>query len=361
MSHSREAYKQSGVNVEEGYKAVEMMKHFVNRTHNDKVIGGLGNFSGMMRLGQYKDPVLCSGTDGVGTKLKVAFLMDRHDTVGIDLVAMCVNDILCQGAEPLFFLDYIATGRLEAEKAAMLVKGVSEGCLESGMALLGGETAEMPGFYPEGEYDMAGFAVGVVEKEDLIDGLKISVGDVVIGLPSTGFHSNGYSLVRKTLIESGSDSSTGDAKGVQGAKSESEEADRLNSFVPELGETLGEALLRSTKIYVKEVAALKTKVELLGMCHITGGGFYENVPRMLKNGMGVTFDDSKWEVPAVVKYLQDKAGLSKEEMYGTFNMGIGFMIVVKPEQAALALSTLHEQGFKGQVIGAINGDGQVTV
>lgn len=342
MSHSREAYKESGVNVEEGYKAVEMMKHFVNRTHNEKVIGGLGNFSGMMRLGQYKDPVLCSGTDGVGTKLKIAFLTDTHDTVGIDLVAMCVNDILCQGAEPLFFLDYIATGRLEAEKAAALVKGVSEGCLEAGAALLGGETAEMPGFYPEGEYDMAGFAVGVVEKEDLIDGSKINEGDVVIGLPSTGFHSNGYSLVRRTLIE-GAD------------------APAFNEVLPELGETLAEALLRPTKIYVKEVAALKGVVELLGMCHITGGGFYENVPRMLPKHLGVTFDDSLWEVPAVVRLLQSKTGLSKEEMYGTFNMGIGFMIVVKPEQADLAVKTLHDGGFKGQVVGKINAEGKILV
>lgn len=342
MSHSREAYKESGVNVEEGYKAVEMMKHFVNRTHNEKVIGGLGNFSGMMRLGQYKDPVLCSGTDGVGTKLKIAFLTDTHDTVGIDLVAMCVNDILCQGAEPLFFLDYIATGRLEAEKAAALVKGVSEGCLEAGAALLGGETAEMPGFYPEGEYDMAGFAVGVVEKDELIDGTKISENDVVIGLPSTGFHSNGYSLVRRTLIE-GAD------------------APAFNEVLPELGETLAEALLRPTKIYVKEVAALKGVVDLLGMCHITGGGFYENVPRMLPKHLGVTFDDSLWEVPAVVRLLQSKTGLSKEEMYGTFNMGIGFMIVVKPEQADLALKTLHEQGFKGQIVGKINAEGKILV
>lgn len=342
MSHSREAYKESGVNVEEGYKAVEMMKHFVNRTHNEKVIGGLGNFSGMMRLGQYKDPVLCSGTDGVGTKLKIAFLTDTHDTVGIDLVAMCVNDILCQGAEPLFFLDYIATGRLEAEKAAALVKGVSEGCLEAGAALLGGETAEMPGFYPEGEYDMAGFAVGVVEKDELIDGTKISENDVVIGLPSTGFHSNGYSLVRRTLIE-GAD------------------APAFNEVLPELGETLAAALLRPTKIYVKEVAALKGVVDLLGMCHITGGGFYENVPRMLPKHLGVTFDDSLWEVPAVVRFLQSKTGLSKEEMYGTFNMGIGFMIVVKPEQADLALKTLHEQGFKGQIVGKINAEGKILV
>lgn len=350
-NHSREAYKQSGVNVEEGYKAVEMMKHFVNRTHNDKVIGGLGNFSGMMRLGQYKDPVLCSGTDGVGTKLKVAFLMDQHDTVGIDLVAMCVNDILCQGAEPLFFLDYIATGRLEAEKAAALVKGVSEGCLEAGMALLGGETAEMPGFYPEGEYDMAGFAVGVVEKEDLIDGTKISVGDVVIGLPSTGFHSNGYSLVRRTFFNE-----TGEA-------GEAETKAKLSEVLPELGESLGDALIRPTKIYVREVAALKEKVEVLGMCHITGGGFYENVPRMLPKGMGmgVTFDDSKWEVPAVVKYLQNKTGLSKEEMFGTFNMGMGFMAVVRPADVKTALEALEAKGFKGQVIGKINNEGQVIV
>ena len=281
--------------------------------------------------------------------------MDRHDTVGIDLVGMCVNDILCQGAEPLFFLDYIATGRLEAEKAAALVKGVSEGCLEAGMALLGGETAEMPGFYPEGEYDMAGFAVGVVEKDELIDGSKICVGDVVIGLPSTGFHSNGYSLVRKALIEIDSTSTD------EGVVTIAEGGSSLDVQIPELGESLGEALLRPTKIYVKEVAALKAAVEIHGMCHITGGGFYENVPRMLPKGTGVTFDDSKWEVPAVVKYLQDKTGLSKEEMYGTFNMGIGFMAVVSPQNAEAALKALHDQGFKGQIIGNINGEGQVTV
>ncbi len=341
MNHSREAYKESGVNVEEGYKAVEMMKQFVNRTHNEKVIGGLGNFSGMMRLGQYKDPVLCSGTDGVGTKLKLAFMMDQHDTVGIDLVAMCVNDILCQGAEPLFFLDYIATGKLEAEKAAMLVKGVSEGCLQSGAALLGGETAEMPGFYPEGEYDMAGFAVGVVEKEDLIDGSKVKVGDVVIGLPSSGFHSNGFSLVRKILLAEG------------------EKA--LKSLLPS-GKPLGEALLEPTKIYVKEVQCLKNKgFELHGMCHITGGGFYENVPRMLPKGTGVTFDESAWQKPEVMTLIQERSGLSREEMYGTFNMGIGFMIVVSAEVAKDAQNTLNESGFEAFVIGSVNEEGNILI
>lgn len=341
MNHSREAYKESGVNVEEGYKAVEMMKQFVNRTHNDKVIGGLGNFSGMMRLGQYKDPVLCSGTDGVGTKLKLAFMMDKHDTVGIDLVAMCVNDILCQGAEPLFFLDYIATGKLEAEKAAMLVKGVSEGCLQSGSALLGGETAEMPGFYPEGEYDMAGFAVGVVEKEELIDGSKVEVGDVVIGLPSSGFHSNGFSLVRKVLLAEG------------------EQA--LEETLPS-GRKLGEALLEPTRIYAKEVKCLKDKgFDLHGMCHITGGGFYENVPRMLPKGTGVTFDETAWEMPEVMALMKERAKLSSEEMYGTFNMGIGFMIVVSPEVSEKALGALIENGFEAFTIGKVNAEGNILI
>lgn len=343
MSHSREAYKQSGVNVEEGYKAVELMKRFVSKTHNDKVIGGLGNFSGMMRLGQYKDPVLCAGTDGVGTKLKLAFLMDKHDTVGIDLVAMCANDILCQGAEPLFFLDYIATGRLEAEKAAMLVKGVAEGCLQAGAALLGGETAEMPGFYPEGEYDMAGFAVGVVEREAIVDGSRIQVGDKVIGLPSSGFHSNGYSLVRRTLLEG-------------------EGAMALNSTPEGFEETLGEALIKPTRIYAQEVKCLQQAgIDLLGMCHITGGGFYENVPRMLSKDLGVSFDDNCWPVPPVIKLLQEKTGLSKEEMFGTFNMGIGFMVVVRPEMETAVLEALANGGFSAMTIGVINNEGKILV
>lgn len=343
MNHSREAYKNSGVNVEEGYKAVELMKTFVKKTHNDKVIGGLGNFSGMMRLGQYKDPVLCSGTDGVGTKLKMAFLMDQHDTVGIDLVAMCVNDIICQGAEPLFFLDYIATGKLEAEKAALLVKGVAEGCLQCGAALLGGETAEMPGFYNDGEYDMAGFAVGVVEREALVDGSRISVGDVVIGLPSSGFHSNGFSLVRKLLIEN-------------------DDAPALDAFIPELGETLGAALIRPTRIYAPEVKLLQEAgFDLLGMCHITGGGFYENVPRMLPSGCGVTFDKTAWVKPLVFDYIKEQSGLSDEELFGTFNMGIGFMLVLKPEVAEKALACLKEAGHVASAIGTINNNGEILV
>lgn len=343
MSHSREAYKQSGVNVEEGYKAVELMKQFVSRTHNEKVIGGLGNFSGMMKLGQYKDPVLCAGTDGVGTKLKLAFLMDQHDTVGIDLVAMCVNDILCQGAEPLFFLDYIATGRLEAEKAAMLVKGVAEGCISAGAALLGGETAEMPGFYPEGEYDMAGFAVGVVEREAIVDGSRIEADDIVIGLPSSGFHSNGYSLVRKVLLEG-------------------EHALELSSTPEGFSKTLGQALIEPTRIYVPEVKCLQAAgIDLLGMCHITGGGFYENVPRMLPKNLGVTFDDNCWPVPAVMTLLKEKSGMSKEEMFGTFNMGIGFMIVIKKELETKVLETLADGGFKAMTIGVINAEGKILV
>lgn len=343
MKHSREAYKNSGVNVEEGYKAVEMMKQFVKKTHNDKVIGGLGNFSGMMRLGQYKDPVLCSGTDGVGTKLKMAFLMDRHDTVGIDLVAMCVNDILCQGAEPLFFLDYIATGKLEAEKAANLVKGVAEGCLQAGAALLGGETAEMPGFYGDGEYDMAGFAVGVVERELIVDGSRIEAGDAVIGLPSSGFHSNGYSLVRRVLVE-------GEGK------------PSLETVIPELGESLGDALIRPTRIYAQEVKTLQQAgFDLLGMCHITGGGFYENVPRMLPKGCGVTFEKGSWPMPKVFPYLQGVSGLSDEELFGTFNMGLGFMFVVKKEHEAKAIETLKQAGHEAYSVGVINDKGEILV
>jgi len=330
---NRQAYAEAGVNVEEGYKAVQLMKEHVRSTFSDRVIGDLGGFGGLFRLGSYNDPVLVSGTDGVGTKLKIAFLTDKHDTVGVDLVAMCVNDILCQGAEPLFFLDYIATGKLEAEKAAHLVSGVAEGCRQSGMALLGGETAEMPGFYGEGEYDMAGFAVGVVEKDAIIDGSKIADGDVLIGLPSSGVHSNGYSLVRRIFL---------DQVGLE-----------MKDTLGESGKTLGEYLIEPTRIYVKAVKALMDAVDVHGMCHITGGGFHENIPRMLPEGLQVNVDPQSWTRPEIFDHLQNYGKLETLEMFHTFNMGIGFAIAVSKEDAEEALRALKESGEEAVIIGKV--------
>ncbi len=330
---NRQAYAEAGVNVEEGYKAVQLMKEHVRSTFSDRVIGDLGSFGGLFRLGTYKDPVLVSGTDGVGTKLKIAFLTDKHDTVGVDLVAMCANDILCQGAEPLFFLDYIATGHLEAEKAAHLVSGVAEGCRQSGMALLGGETAEMPGFYADGEYDMAGFAVGVVERENLIDGSKVAAGDVLIGLPSSGVHSNGYSLVRRIFF---------DKAGMD-----------VSDIIGNSGKTLGEYLIEPTKLYVKPVSALLKEVDVHGMSHITGGGFHENIPRMLPEGLQAEVQESKWEKPEIFELLQSYGKLETLEMFHTFNMGIGFVIAVSADDAEKAVSVLSEAGEKPVVIGTV--------
>ncbi len=330
---NRQAYAEAGVNVEEGYKAVQLMKEHVRSTFSDRVIGDLGSFGGLFRLGTYKDPVLVSGTDGVGTKLKIAFLTDKHDTVGVDLVAMCANDILCQGAEPLFFLDYIATGHLEAEKAAHLVSGVAEGCRQSGMALLGGETAEMPGFYADGEYDMAGFAVGVVERESLIDGSKVAAGDVLIGLPSSGVHSNGYSLVRRIFF---------DKAGMD-----------VSDIIGNSGKTLGEYLIEPTKLYVKPVTALLKEVDVHGMSHITGGGFHENIPRMLPEGLQAEVQESKWEKPEIFELLQSYGKLETLEMFHTFNMGIGFVIAVSADDAEKAVSVLCEAGEKPVVIGTV--------
>ncbi len=330
---NRQAYAEAGVNVEEGYKAVQLMKEHVRSTFSDRVIGDLGSFGGLFRLGTYKDPVLVSGTDGVGTKLKIAFLTDKHDTVGVDLVAMCANDILCQGAEPLFFLDYIATGHLEAEKAAHLVSGVAEGCRQSGMALLGGETAEMPGFYADGEYDMAGFAVGVVERDNLIDGSKVAAGDVLIGLPSSGVHSNGYSLVRRIFF---------DKAGMD-----------VSDIIGNSGKTLGEYLIEPTKLYVKPVSALLKEVDVHGMSHITGGGFHENIPRMLPEGLQAEVQESKWEKPEIFELLQSYGKLETLEMFHTFNMGIGFVIAVSADDAEKAVSVLSEAGEKPVVIGTV--------
>lgn len=340
---SKITYKDAGVDVHEGYKAVELMKKHVKSTFNDNVIGDLGNFGGLFKLGtNFEEPVLVSGTDGVGTKLKIAFLTDKHHTVGVDLVAMCANDILCLGATPLFFLDYLATGHLEAEKAAAIVEGVCDGCRQSGMALLGGETAEMPGFYQEGEYDMAGFAVGVVDRKNMIDGSGIQAGHKIIGLPSTGIHSNGYSLVRKLFF------------------------DKMNMavdmFVDELDETLGEALLRPTKIYAKAVEAAMGTSAIDGICHITGGGFYENIPRALPEGVSVKLDKASWAKPKIFDYIMKTGDIEEKEMYGTFNMGIGMMLFVSEEETEKVVSAIRATGEEAFVIGeVINGEKEVLL
>lgn len=315
-------YTDSGVNKEEGYRAVELMKAHVKRTHNKNVLCDLGSFGGLFQLdtAKIKNPVLVSGTDGVGTKLKLAFLMDKHDTVGIDLVAMCVNDVLCQGARPLFFLDYLATGHLKAEKAADIVKGISDGCVDSGCALIGGETAEMPGFYGEGEYDMAGFTVGVVDKDSIIDGSNIKDGDVILGLPSSGIHSNGYSLVRKLFIEKlGWD---------------------LDRHVDQLGDTIGNTLLTPTRIYVKALTGLFGKHNINGLCHITGGGFIENIPRVLPEGLGVEINTKAWDAPKIFDLIEELGEIDKTEMFNTFNMGIGFAIIASKEESVGIKETL---------------------
>lgn len=328
-------YKSAGVNIEEGYKAVEMMKEHVKTTFNKNVLTGLGGFGGMFQLDLdgIKNPVLVSGTDGVGTKLKLAFLTDKHDTVGEDLVAMCVNDILCQGAKPLFFLDYLATGKLKAEKAADIVKGIAVGCRQAGCALIGGETAEMPGFYPEGEYDMAGFAVGIVDRDKIVDGSKIKDGDVILGLPSSGIHSNGYSLVRKVFF---------DKCGYN-----------VDTKIDEFENTLGAELLTPTKIYADTVSAIFKNVDVHGMSHITGGGFYENIPRMLPEGTNASFKENSWPVPSVFKVLQEKANIELKDMYNTFNMGIGFMLVVDKRDVGKIKNIVSEKNEKIYEIGTV--------
>ncbi|MCR4668866.1 MAG: phosphoribosylformylglycinamidine cyclo-ligase [Clostridia bacterium] len=314
-------YKDAGVDTKEGERAVKLMKEHVKATFNENVLADLGGFGGLFRapVEGLKEPVLVSGTDGVGTKLKIAFDLDKHDTVGIDLVAMCVNDVLCQGATPLFFLDYIATGKVTAEKIADIVSGVAEGCRQSGSALIGGETAEMPGFYGEDEYDMAGFAVGIVDKEDIITGEKIKEGDVIIGLPSSGIHSNGYSLVRK-VFEGGMD------------------------------DDLRRELLTPTKIYAKECAAVKG-LKVNGIVHITGGGFYENVPRVLPEGIAASIDMGTWPILPIFMRVQLTGGIETKEMFSTFNMGVGMMMFVDPADAPEALAKIKEAGCDAYVIG----------
>lgn len=337
-------YAQAGVNIDAGNKAVELMKQHVRATYRPEVIGDIGGFGGMFALNwqNYQQPVLVSGTDGVGTKLYLAFMLDRHDTIGQDAVAMCVNDILVQGAEPLFFLDYLAVGTLQPEKVAAIVSGVAKACRESGCALIGGETAEMAGFYPDGEYDIAGFAVGVVDQPKIITGDRIRPGDVLVGLPSSGLHSNGFSLARKICFER------------QGKKP----ADPI----PELGRSLGEELLIPTRLYPKVILPLLGKFDIRGMVHITGGGFYDNIPRVLPKGCGVEIDAAAWPMPAIFSLLQNWGGVAWPEMYRTFNMGIGYMIVLPAQEADALRQALQQQGEASYVIGkVVAGEQQVTM
>jgi phosphoribosylformylglycinamidine cyclo-ligase len=320
-------YRKSGVDIEAGYESVELMKQFVKRTLRPEVLGGIGGFSGAFSLAGIKDmedPVLLSGTDGVGTKLKIAFLLDRHDTIGIDCVAMCVNDVACAGGEPLFFLDYIACGKNVPEKIATIVSGVAEGCVQAGCALVGGETAEHPGLMPEDEYDLAGFSVGACDRKDLITGEELKPGDVLIGIASSGVHSNGFSLVRNIFEMS---------------------KENLTRFYPELGATLGEVLLAPTRIYVKALKSAKEAGVRIHACsHITGGGFYENVPRMLKDGIRAVVKKDSYEVPAIFRLMAEKGEVSEHVMYNTFNMGVGMMVAVDPADVEKTLRAFEAAG-----------------
>lgn len=331
-------YKKAGVDIEAGYKSVELMKKHVMGTMRPEVLGGLGGFSGAFSLSKIKDmeePVLLSGTDGCGTKVKLAIIMDKHDTIGIDAVAMCVNDIACAGGEPLFFLDYIACGKNYPEKIADIVKGVAEGCIQSEAALIGGETAEHPGLMPEEDYDLAGFAVGVCDRKDMITGENLKAGDVLIGMASTGVHSNGFSLVRKVF-----------------EKEMTREG--LNTSYEELGKTLGEALLAPTRIYVKALKSLKNAGVIVRACsHITGGGFYENVPRMLKDGTRAVIKKDSYPVPAIFKLMAAKGDIAEEMMYNTFNMGLGMIVAVDPADADRAMEAIRAAGDTPYVVGSV--------
>lgn len=327
-------YRDAGVDVEAGYEAVKLMKNHVKRTFRPEVMTELGGFGGLFSLdkSKYEQPVLVSGTDGVGTKLKMAFLLDKHDTVGIDCVAMCVNDIVCSGAEPLFFLDYVAVGKNYPQKVAEIVKGVAEGCIMSGCSLIGGETAEMPGFYPVDEYDLAGFTVGIVDKKKIIDGKNIKAGDKLIGLPSSGIHSNGYSLVRKLVNPTDKN---------------------LKEYVESLGCTLGEELLKPTRIYVKTVLSLIEKYEIKGISHITGGGFIENIPRMIPDGLKVVINKGTWPVLPIFELLRGLGNMKDGDIYNTFNMGIGLVMAVDSEKAGDIVSYLNSTGEAAYIIGAV--------
>ena len=338
-------YKNAGVDIEAGYKSVELMKKHVKETIRPEVLGGLGGFSGAFSLAKIKemeDPILLSGTDGCGTKVKLAFIMDKHDTIGIDCVAMCVNDVACAGGEPLFFLDYIACGKNYPEKIATIVAGVAEGCKQSGAALVGGETAEHPGLMPEDDYDLAGFAVGVVDKKDLITGADLKDGDVLIGIASSGVHSNGFSLVRKVFEMT---------------------KESLDTYYDELGKTLGEALLAPTRIYVQALKNVKEAgVRVKACSHITGGGFYENIPRMLPEGMHAVVKKDSYEVPAIFKLMQKTGNIEEQMMYNTFNMGLGMIVAVDPANVDKAMEAIQAAGDTAYVVGEIKaGEKGVTL
>lgn len=338
-------YKKAGVDIEAGYKAVDLMKEHIKGTMRKEVLSNIGGFSGAFSLESFKNmeqPTLVSGTDGVGTKLKIAFLLDKHDTIGIDCVAMCVNDIACAGAEPLFFLDYIACGKNDPEKIATIVKGVAEGCKQANAALIGGETAEMPGFYPVDEYDLAGFAVGIIDQKRLITGADMKQGDTLIGIASSGIHSNGYSLVRKVFRM---------------------QRETLDTYYEALGATLGEVLLTPTKIYVKALQNLKMGGVTVKACsHITGGGFYENIPRMLPEGIHAMIKKNSYEVPSIFKMLSKDGDIEEQVMYNTYNMGIGMMIAVDSKDTDQALKLIADAGEKAFVVGeAVNGTKGVSL
>jgi phosphoribosylformylglycinamidine cyclo-ligase len=327
-------YRDAGVDIEAGYETVRLIKNHVQKTFRPEVLTDIGGFGGLFAIDRdkYREPILVSGTDGVGTKLKIAFLMDKHDTVGIDCVAMCVNDIICNGAEPLFFLDYIAVGKNRPEKVTSIVKGVSDGCIMAGCALIGGETAEMPGFYSENEYDIAGFAVGIVEKSKIINGKKIKPGDKIIGLPSSGLHSNGYSLVRKILNPN---------------------ENKMQEYIESLGSTLGGELLKPTRIYVKVILDLISKFEIKGISHITGGGFIENIPRMFPEGCRAQVYKGSWPVLPIFGLLQQSGNVSDKDMYNTFNMGIGMILIVGPDSSGEIIDYLGKKAEEAYIIGEI--------
>lgn len=329
-----ESYKAAGVDVTAGYKGVQLMKKAVQETYTSAVISDIGGFGGLYapQIKGMEEPILVSGTDGVGTKLKLAFLMDKHDTIGQDCVAMCVNDVICTGASPMFFLDYMALGKNIPEKVATIVSGVAEGCKKANCSLVGGETAEMPGFYPEDEYDLAGFCVGIVDKKKIIDSKTIEVGDKVIGLKSSGVHSNGFSLVRKVFDVN---------------------KETLSEYAPELGMTVGEALLAPTKIYVKPILKLLEEVKVKGISHITGGGFYENMPRMLREGVALKIDKNSYEVPAIFKLIESRGNIPERDMYNTFNMGIGMAVIVPANEVEKAIDILKDAGEEAYLIGEV--------
>lgn len=338
-------YKNAGVDIEAGYKAVDLMKQHIKGTMRKEVLSDIGGFSGAFSLGSFKNmeqPTLVSGTDGVGTKLKIAFLLDKHDTVGIDCVAMCVNDIACAGAEPLFFLDYIACGKNEPEKIAAIVKGVADGCKQAGAALIGGETAEMPGFYPVDEYDLAGFAVGIIDQKQLVTGKDLKQGDTLIGIASSGIHSNGYSLVRKVFCM---------------------QREILDTYYESLGRTLGETLLTPTKIYVNALKELKKgNITVKACSHITGGGFYENIPRMLPEGIHAYINKNSYEIPPIFQMLSTDGDIEEQVMYNTYNMGLGMMIGVDSKDADAAIRLIEAAGEKAYIVGEVkNGEKGISL